>query len=399
MAEKKGWLYRWTMGRDDNPDFSIEKLPNSRWSVFKDVLFNRFGALVKINLLMVLFALPAVVWYILSQRLQVNAGAAINYTGNYGFGYPLITDAIKGGQILTLQLNTISSLIMIPLLMIASIGLAGGFHTMKLLVWGEGIAIANTFFKGIKSNILPFLWSTLLIGLGLALVQYNISAYGLYLDSGVLAVLSLTTSIILLVILIFMSLFMFTQSATYKLKFWGLIKNSFLFAIGMIFQNIFFVGLTAIPVLIMLFAGSQISIFIIVFYLFIGLSLTVLIWTLYAHYVFDKYLNDNIEGAIKDRGIYRKNKEEIERRRLEAEERRKKAANIKYVNPKKKKRVLSIDEGKDITPLATTFSREDLKKLAEEKKQIKKESEEEFESEENISDNSIDESQNDGSEN
>ncbi|HEY8424141.1 MAG TPA: hypothetical protein VIL23_05230 [Clostridia bacterium] len=368
MAEKKGWLYRWTMGRDDNPDFTLEDLPGNRWEVFKDVLSNRFGTLVKINLLMILFALPAIVWYYLSLRARSISGTYINYTVNFGFGYPFVRDIPYVGQLYNVQQQLWSNLLMVPLLMIASIGLAGGFHAIKMLVWGEGVDVVNTFFKGIKSNIIPFLWSTLFLGLGFTLVQYNISAYGLYSGPEILNALSLAASIILFVLLAFMTLFIYTQAATYKISLWGLIKNSFLFSIGLIFHNIFFVGITALPIILLMISGPEIGLLILFFYALIGVSMTVLIWTLYAHYVFDKYLNDKIEGAIKDRGIYRKSKEDIARRRKEAEERRKKAANAKYVNPKKKKR--SIDEGKTITPLEVTFSREDLKRLAEEKKQL-----------------------------
>ncbi len=389
MAEKKGWLYRWTMGRDDNPDFTLENLPGSRWAVFKDVLFNRFGALVKINLLMLLFALPAIVWYFLTMQAKVAEGTFINYTGNFGFGFPRVVDAVKIGLIYSLQSQLFYSLIMVPLLMIASIGMAGGFHSIKMLVWGEGIAVINTFFKGIKANIVPFLWSTLFVGLSLTLVQYNISAYGL-LITGVLGVMSLVASIVLLVLLLFMVMFIYTQAATYKIGFFGLIKNSFLFAIGLLFHNIFFIGITAIPILILLFAGAQLGMIIMLFYALLGLSLTVLIWTLYSHYVFDKFLNDKVEGAIKDRGIYRKNKEEKDRKRQEEIDRRRKAANTRFVNPKKKKR--SIDEGKDITPLATTFSRDDLKKLAQEKKEIQFELDE---TEEDIENNIAEENQSD----
>jgi hypothetical protein len=373
MAERKGLLYRWTMGRDDNPDFTLDDLPGNRWEVFKDVLFNRFGTLVKINLLMILFALPAIVWYYLSLNARSISGMFINYTANFGFGYPFVRDVPYVGQLYNLQQQLWSNLVLVPLLMIASIGLAGGFHAIKMLVWGEGVAVVNTFFKGIKSNILPFLWSTLFLGLAFTLVQYNISAYGLYSGPEFLSVMSLVASIIFFVILTFMTVFIYTQAATYKISLWGLIKNSFLFAIGLIFHNIFFVGITALPLILFLIAGPEISLLILFFYALIGISMTILIWTLYSHYVFDKFLNDKIEGAIKDRGIYRKSKEEIERKRKEAEERRKKAANTKFVNPKKKKR--SIDEGTSITPLEVTFSREDLKRLAEEKKKLQSEEE------------------------
>lgn len=61
----KGLIYRADDGRDDLPDFTPSKLPGSRWAQFKDIFRNRFGALVKINLLVLLFALPAIAWYVI----------------------------------------------------------------------------------------------------------------------------------------------------------------------------------------------------------------------------------------------------------------------------------------------------------------------------------------------
>ena len=51
MAQKKGLIYRLTMGKDNLPDFTPNKLPGSRWAVFKDVFTNRLGAMAKVSLL------------------------------------------------------------------------------------------------------------------------------------------------------------------------------------------------------------------------------------------------------------------------------------------------------------------------------------------------------------
>lgn len=374
MAQKKGLIYRLTMGRDDNPDFTVEKLPGTRWAVFKDVMGQRFGALVKINLLMLLFALPAIFWLFLNSIGKLSASSYINYTGNFGMGYPFVSDAVLSGQLYNWQMDFFSSLVLIPLIVLASIGLAGGFHTIKMLVWGEGISVFQTFFKGIKANIVPFTLSALFLGLGFFFVRINISSYGVIDMNKILATITYVMSIIIFVLLVFMALFLFTQAVTYKLKMRGLIKNSFLFAIGMLVQNIFFVGITAIPLLLISMFGMQFAMFMMLFYAIIGLSLTVLIWTIYAHYVYDKFLNDKIEGAIKDRGVYRRSQEDKERARKEAEERRKKSANVRYVNPKKKKAATrSIDEDRGFTPLATTFSRTDIKRMEDEKRAMKDE--------------------------
>ena len=43
------------MGKDNLPDFTPDKLPGTRFQLFKDVFFNRLGAIVKINLLVLAF--------------------------------------------------------------------------------------------------------------------------------------------------------------------------------------------------------------------------------------------------------------------------------------------------------------------------------------------------------
>ena len=47
----KGLMNRLLMGKDNLPDFTPDKLPGSRFAVFKDVFFNRIGAMAKISLL------------------------------------------------------------------------------------------------------------------------------------------------------------------------------------------------------------------------------------------------------------------------------------------------------------------------------------------------------------
>ena len=98
MSQKKGLIYRITMGKDNLPDFTPNRLPGSRWAVFKDVFFNRLGAMVKISLLTLLFMLPALAWIIfMNMVLKVDA-AIVPYSGNLGIGYPVVTDAAFLGQ-------------------------------------------------------------------------------------------------------------------------------------------------------------------------------------------------------------------------------------------------------------------------------------------------------------
>ena len=161
MAQKKGLIYRLTMGKDNLPDFTPDKLPGTRFQLFKDVFFNRFGAIVKINLLVLLFCLPAIAWVVIMQMVKQMDGSLLPYSGNVGIGYPIITDVIALGQRRAFQFDLQTYLVLIPCIMVASVGLSGAFYVMRRLVWGEGASVAGHFFRGIKMNFLPFLFSSL----------------------------------------------------------------------------------------------------------------------------------------------------------------------------------------------------------------------------------------------
>jgi len=175
-----------------------------------------------------------------------------------------------------------------------------------------------------------------------------------------------------------MTLFATTQAATYKLTIRGLIKNSFLFSLALLPKNILFLALSGIPIFITLlaslFLGEMAMMIGMMVFGFIGFSFIILVWTVYAHGAFDKYINDKIEGAVKNRGMHIMTEEEKQAK----EERRRKASNVRFANPKKKKPIVSVDEGSTFTPLATTFSRADLQRLADEKEQVKQEIDKEY---------------------
>lgn len=216
------------------------------------------------------------------------------------------------------------------------------------------------------------------MGISLFLVMFNIHAYNNFTDIHVAwKIVGIAVSVIQFILIMFMMMFLTTQAVTYKLKIWGLIKNSFLFAIALVPQNLFFLAISIIPIVLMLVLPTMFSIFIVMIYAFIGFSYLILVWTLYAHSMFDRFINDKIEGA-KNRGIYKRTPEEIERDRAEKAERDRKNRNIRFNNPKKKKKVSSIDEGSTFEPLPTTFSRADLARLQEQKEAVKREIDAEY---------------------
>ena len=136
MAQKKGLIYRLTMGKDNLPDFTPDRLPGTRFQLFKDVFFNRFGALVKINLLTLLFCLPAIAIVVIMSMIKRMDSIMLPYSGNVGIGYPIISNVAFVGKYRAFQFDMLTYLLLIPGIMIASIGLSGAFYVMRLLVSG-----------------------------------------------------------------------------------------------------------------------------------------------------------------------------------------------------------------------------------------------------------------------
>lgn len=377
MAQKKGLIYRLTMGKDNLPDFTPDKLPGTRFQLFKDVFFNRIGAMVKINLLVLLFSLPAIAWMVIMFIGKKTDGSLLPYSGNVGIGYPVVNDVSALGEWRAFQFDMQTYLVLIPCLMVAGIGLSGAFYVMRRLAWGEGISVAGHFFHGIKTNFFPFLYSSLFAGVSLFLLMANIGIYNQMTHIHVAwRIIGIAISVIQFVLLFSMLIFLTTQAVTYKLKTWALIKNSFLFAIALLPTNILILLLSAIPVILLLVLPGMFTIFGLFIFALLGFSYIILVWTVYAHWAYDKFINDRVEGAVKNRGMYKKTEADIKAN----EERDRKNKNIRFNNPKKRpKKITSIDEGETFTPLPTSFSRADLLRLEEEKEAVKRSIDAEYE--------------------
>lgn len=375
MAQRKGLIYRLTMGKDNLPDFTTDRLPGSRWAVFKDVFFNRLGAMAKISLLTFLFALPLVVWIIFMSIVRNAEGTMIPYSSNFGLGYPIVTDAVAQGEVRAIYYTIQTFAVAVPLFMLAGLGFAGAFQTLKLLSWGEGVSVAGTFFRGIKQHWFSFLWIFLFVGLSVFMFMYGMTVYETptYLSKGWRVAIMILVAI-QFVMMLCLLMYLTTQNVTYKLGLIGLLKNSMLFTIALLPQNLFFLLLSATPIALILLLPSAISALLWMLFIVLGIAFTLLVWTVYTQWVYDKFVNDHVKGAVKNRGMFVPNAEvekqtEIEKIRARA---------TKYGSAYASRRMSSIDDGKTFTPLETTFSRADLQRLSEEKKEMQSEIDEEI---------------------
>jgi hypothetical protein len=261
-------------------DFTEQNMPHNRPEVFKDILTTRFSTLISLGLLLLLFSLPSIIVVLLSNQ----AIASINKEEKLEAFLKLI--------------NT-QNLLLIIALLILSIGLAGIYRIIKLLVWQEGFLFWYDFKEGIKQNSKEFLITFLIIGL------LNLSGQYIFLNTDIDKAILL---ILIVVIAFFAPTIVFTlnQSTIYNLSYLGKTKNSFLIgwknwytSIPVIILNIMFIIL---PVFIS--NPTAYLIVLLVTPLLFG-PLLILFNTLYTHHYFDKYINKENFNEIYDKGIVR----------------------------------------------------------------------------------------------
>lgn len=377
QGEKKGFIARMLEGKERDENYARSTLPTGRWSLFWDIFKGRFSKLVIVNLLIIVFCIPLIAVYFLRYMMLVGQGTLLP-SNSLGVSWPAVPDIAGLEQQMILSTNLLWGALMVVAALIAAIGISGGIYVIRNLVWTEGIFVANDFWRGIKINAIVVLQSTLFYGVMLYLFTISIDAASVVIATGsgnqTLMVISQVFCYIAIALLTIMFLWMLSMGANYKIKFFRLLKNAFLMTFGMIFHNIFFVVLMAIPVILILLGSFFAMIGYIILILF-GLSYMLLVWFDYSQWVFDKYFESKREGGKVNRGIYPKagkggdQSKAVQQYEAEAAE----AAKIK--SDLASRPIKPITDDLKVYELPESFSREDLKKLRESKEAIAEDTE------------------------
>ena len=308
-GNKRGLFDRLMMGSEKSEGFARASLPSNRWELFWDIFKGRFGKLIIINLLVLLFCLPLIAVLLFRYVAVLNYGILYPFSQSFGIGYGALPTMVGVAEAIEVSVNS-SMLIFLPFAFIfLALGLAGGAYVIRNMVWTEGIFVANDFWRGIKKNFKQLLMIMLLysvvfyfmvfsISLCNKNIAYNTSPVWMYKVARVF-------SYILLVIFTVMTMHMVTMSVTYKLKFRHLFKNSISFTFGLLPNNALFGSLAVIPFVLLMLDGVLMVIGLLITLLF-GFSYFLLVWTNYCQWSYDKFINDKITGAQKRKGMYEK---------------------------------------------------------------------------------------------
>ena len=365
---KKGFMARIIEGPERSETYARSTLPTNRWELGWDVFKTNKGKMCGLNLLTLVCLLPALFLLLMRFVLKTNYAATYPFAQNMGLAYPTFPSGAGLEPNLSMLLNMEIFKYAFIAIAIGAVGISGGFYVMRNLVWTEGVMVTSDFFKGVKKNYFIVLITLLIYGIIMMLSMTSINMASMMLAShkGVawLLVVAQVVTYMVMALVTLMVLFMLTLGINYKLSFKNLIRNSFILSIGLVPTNIFF-ALFAAVWFVILFLGMQFIMVIgIMLCLIWGFSLFMLVWTNYSHWVFDKFINDKVPGAKKNRGIYKANATEEDGEVLAIEKSKFKEKHVKPIT----------DYDVEIYELPTSFSRKDLEKLEETKEAMRKDS-------------------------
>lgn len=311
MASKKfgGFIDKLVMGAEKSEDYARKSLPSNRWELFWDIVKGSFGKLFVINLLTLLFFIPLIALIVIRYFSLVTYGTLYPFASGFGVGY--MAPVFMSGMAENIEFSsTITTFLLLPIAgLIAAIGLSGGLYVIRNMVWTEGVFVANDFWRGIKKNFKQISLTCVIYSVIFYLFYSAILLANLNISTGVepvwLSYVIIIVSIITLVFVSVMAFHMLAMSVTYELTFIQLIKNAFWFTLGNPISSIFFIALGSIPI-ILLFCGEFFMGIALILIIIFGLSLLMLVWTNFSQWLYDKYVNDKVAGATKNRGIYEK---------------------------------------------------------------------------------------------
>ena len=297
----RNFIQSYLYGNPNKQDYTEANLPENRFQLFWQVLNNRKGKMIGLNLLYLLFWLPSIAWTLLNM-LQIDQAVA---------AVPEDSGAVF------LQIVYTWLVVLFPLIALTgpfNVGMSYVFHR-----WAQDDHCDpySDFWSSVKDN-----WKQgMLFGIVDGFLPLVIFLAGRYYMN--MAAESSVYLVLLILLLLVMLLWLLAAPlmpqliASYKLRFMGHMQNALLMTMASLPRSIAVrLATCAIPILILLgvfflpsFANWLLPIGILLYSVFM-LSFNKLIWASYANALGEKYLNVHIQGARTDIGLRPKRENE-----------------------------------------------------------------------------------------
>lgn len=291
-----GMMNNFYYGKAGQADFTPEQLPANRVQLFFSMFRIRFSGLVGMNLLYLLFALPAILWTVFNLMAISGAGAVYNDVGELIAQNTVPTEQLLG------YVN-VYLLGMIPCLMLLSFGTVGVTYVLRNWARDQHSFVLSDFKDAVKSNWKQTLLVGLINGLSLSVTFVCYRYYGMMAQESVFWIIPRTLVVCICALWWMVNMLLFPMMVTYDMKFGTLVRNSFIMGVARLpFTLLFSVLPPVITGGIALFVPYG-WIAMLLIYALIGMSGVLFMQVSYANSCFDRYLNPRIEGAQVNMGL------------------------------------------------------------------------------------------------
>lgn len=365
MAEKKS-IYSGLDLKQEQYERRFDTLNASRFSFGFRLFRGHFSRMVLMNLIMLVSIIPLIYLYVVRFNYVKTQNGVLPTSANVAIGYLPFT-SLAGAEAKVTYIANVDLFKFLPLAVLPfGVALAGSLYIVRNILWLEDVKFFKDFWQGIKKNWIVIAF-TFLIALIISLCMVNISYNDYYAAIGEPKFASTFTNVLSIIAIILFSVIYLNacvMTVTYRVKFFGLLKNSFLISVILSPIHAIMLIFAVLPFLFaylgVLLGGGLFLAIGLVFVIAFGFSYFVLVWSNYSHWIYEKFLPAPLtrkpESAIKK----------------SAEQRAKIEAQINYhVNVK------PFDEyDKLVESLPSVFTIKDIDDLNDSKNEMKKESDE-----------------------
>ena len=278
-------------GKQGKADYTVENMPQTRLQLFGEVLKVRWSALFGVNLLYMIAWIPAIVWTVINALALVNLpeGGTVDQMTGLVFTWLMV---------------------MIPCIAITGPFNAGVSYVLRNWARDEHSFVLSDFKDAVKANWKQALIMSLIDGVMPFVLFTGWRFYGSMIQNSMIYVVPLGLLMLVGIIWALASMLVYPMLITYELKTRDVIRNSVLLSVAKLPFAVLIKLLTfAVPAvgigLGLLIPSIQWQILGIVALLYLVwlVAFNKLIVASYANWLFETYLNPNIEGARSNIGL------------------------------------------------------------------------------------------------
>ena len=284
---KGGFFNTYFYGKSGKKDYTEADLPRTRFELFTTVLSVRKGSMTGLNLLYLLFWLPALFWSFLN-LIQINFSSAASL---YSVGFSWL-------------------LVMFPLIALTGPFNMGISSVMRRWARDEHSFAWMDFWAGVKANWKDGLIFGLLNGFMPLLAYLCLGFYAQLLSVSPLFYLAAAVIICVYLLWNMCAMILPTIIAGYELRFFAALKNAVLMSLASLPRTFGMLLLTLVPLIALIAVPmlipaslSWLSAAVLLYYALFGLSLNKLIAASHANMLCEIYLNTKIHGAKVNIGL------------------------------------------------------------------------------------------------